>query len=135
MHLAAVMVPLMAADVLPAPPSMMAFITQAAPPPPPPPPPAPPMTAAAPRTVMKVNPAAAPIEAPWQIKPETGLEPEATAGKGVEGGLPDGIQGSIMHSLPEAPPPPPPAPTAPIRISLGIRQPTKIRDVQPLVPG
>ena len=83
---AAVIVPLTAADVLPALPSMMAFIT-AAPPPLPPPPPAPPVAAAASRAVLQVNPAAAPTEAPSEIKPETGLEPEATAGKGVEGGF------------------------------------------------
>jgi protein TonB len=129
---AAVIVPLMAADVLPVPPAMMAFVTPA-PPPPPPPPPAPAAAAAA-RPVMAVNPDVPPVEAPTGVRPETGLEPEAAAGKGVEGGLPDGVQGSILHGLPEAPPPPPPAPTAPIRISTGIRTPTKLRDVPPVYP-
>jgi protein TonB len=125
-----VIAPLMAADVLPAPPSMIAFITGA----PPPAPPAPPVRSVAPRAVFDVNPAAAPTEAPAAITPETGFEPEAAAGTGVEGGLPDGIQGSITHGLSE-PPPPPPAPTAPIRVSVGVRQPAKIRDVQPAYPA
>src|ERR1700704_2326534 len=61
--LALIVIPLMAADVLPTPPSMLAFA--AAPPPPPPPPPP-----AAPKPIVEVNPAAAPIEAPKEIAPE-----------------------------------------------------------------
>ena len=129
---AVVIVPLMAADVLPAPPAMMAFVTPA-PPPPPPPPPAPPV-ASTPRPPLAVNPDAPPGDAPTGVRPETGLEPEATAGEGMEGGLPDGVQGSILHGLPEAPPPPPPAPAAPIRVSQGIRPPAKVRDAAPVYP-
>ena len=129
---AAVIVPLMAADALPMPPSMMAFLAAAAPPPPPPPP-APMASPAGRHTTPAVNPDAPPTEAPVGINPERGLEPEAAAGKGVEGGLPDGVQGSILSGLPEAPPPPS-APTPPIRVSVGIRQPTKIRDAQPIYP-
>src|SRR3984893_19113467 len=66
---AVVIIPLMAADVLPVPPAMMnAFVGAApTPPPPPPPPPAPPH-AAAPKPVMDVKPAAAPGQAPKESK-------------------------------------------------------------------
>jgi protein TonB len=126
------MVPLLAPYALPVPPSMMAFLA-AAEPAPPPPPPTPTTLRARPQTTLTVNPGAPPTEAPVGINPERGLEPEAAAGRGVEGGLPDGVQGSILTGLPEAPPPPP-APMAPIRMSQGIRQPTKIRDAQPGYP-
>src|SRR5579862_6125425 len=67
---AVIIIPLMAADVLPSPPAIMAFVAAPPPPPPPPPPPAP----AAPQTpvkpIVEANPAAAPVEAPREIKPE-----------------------------------------------------------------
>jgi protein TonB len=130
---AAVIVPLVATDVLPATPSMMEFLlaVQA---PPPPPPPAPSSVAPRARPLLTSNPDAAPFEAPTGIKPDSGLEPEPAAGKGVEGGLPDGVAGTGIVALSEPPPPPPPAPTVPIRIHQGIRQPTKVRDAQPIYP-
>jgi len=130
---AAVIVPLMAADALPVPPSMMAFLAAAAPPPPPPPP-SPAASPVRPRTREAVNPDAPPTKAPVGVHPERGIEPEPSAGTGVEGGLPNGVQGSILSGLPETPPPPPPAPIAPMRVSQGIRQPGKIRDAQPIYP-
>jgi protein TonB len=129
---AAVIVPLMAADALPVPRSIVAFIA-AAPPPLPPPPPAPSGVAPRARPLLTSNPDAAPPEAPTGIKPEFGLDPESSAGKGVDGGLPDGVAGSGVVILSE-PPLPPPAPTPPIRLSQGIRQPTKVRDAQPIYP-
>src|SRR6266481_3232907 len=84
---ALVIIPLMAADILPTPPSMMAFVA----PPPPPPPPPPPAQAAAPKPVVEVNPAAAPVEAPSEIKPETGIDTKFENVRGVEGGIPGGI--------------------------------------------
>jgi len=130
---AAVIVPLMAADALPVPRSMTAFLVPA-PPPPPPPPPAPPVARATPRAMLPISPNLAPTEAPSRVNPENGLEPEAATGKGVEGGLPDGVAGSGVVVLNEPPPPPPPVPVAPRRISQGIRQPAKIRDAQPIYP-
>ena len=128
---AIIIIPLMATDVLPTPPSMMAFVA-APPPPPPPPPPAP----AAPQPKMEpgpvTNPNAAPIEAPKEIKPETGLPSVGVPG-GVEGGVPGGVVGGVVGGLPEAPPPPPP-PTAPVRVGGAIRAPTKVRDVKPVYP-
>jgi protein TonB len=131
---AIVIIPLMAADVLPTPPSMMAFV--AAPPPPPPPPP-PPQAAAAPPPKVDVNPAAAPVEAPKEIKPETGIESgvKGVVG-GVEGGVVGGVAGGFVGGLAEAPPPPPPPPpAAPVRVGGNIKTPTKVKDVRPVYPA
>ena len=127
---AIVIIPLMAADILPIPPSMMAFV--AAPPPPPPPPP-PPAAEIAPPPEMDVNPAAAPLEAPEEIAPETGLETDFERQRGVQGGIPGGIIGGVSGGLP--PPPPPPPPPAPIRVGGNIKPPTKTRDVRPRYPS
>ena len=131
---AVIIIPLMATDVLPTPPSMMAFV--GAPPAPPPPPPPPPSAAPPPKTPTPVtNPNAAPIEAPKQIVPETpsvGVS-EGVPG-GVEGGVPGGVMGGVVGGLPEAPPPPPPPPQAPVRVGGAIKQPTKLKNVPPVYP-
>jgi protein TonB len=131
---AVIIIPLMATDVLPTPPSMMAFV--GAPPTPPPPPPPPPSAAPPPKTPQPVaNPNAAPIEAPKQIVPETpsvGVS-EGVPG-GVEGGVPGGVMGGVVGGLPEAPPPPPPPPQAPVRVGGAIKQPTKLKNVPPVYP-
>jgi len=132
---AIIIIPLMATDVLPTPPSMMAFVA-AAPPPPPPPPPPPAPAAAQPKIQPVVaNPNAAPVEAPKEIKPEVSVPSvgEGVPG-GVEGGVPGGVVGGVVGGLPEAPPPPPPAPTQPIRVGGNIKQPTKTKDVKPFYP-
>ena len=115
-----IVIPLLAADVLPTPPSMMAFVS--APPPP---------QAAAPKPVMDVNPSAAPVQAPTDIKPETGrvfAEQVAT----VQGDI-GGVVGGIPGGVPEAPPPPPPPP-APVRVGGAIQPPKKVRDQAPTYP-
>ena len=91
---AVIIIPLMAADVLPSPPNMMnAFVAA------PPPTAATAATAAAgcgagaPKPQMDVNPAAAPVEAPSEIKPETGIEQGVKAVGGVEGGVVGGVTG------------------------------------------
>jgi protein TonB len=131
---AVIIIPLMATDMLPTPPSMMAFV--GAPPTPPPPPPPPPSAAPPPKTPQPVaNPNAAPIEAPKQIVPETpsvGIS-EGVPG-GVEGGVPGGVMGGVVGGLPEAPPPPPPPPQAPVRVGGAIKQPTKLKNVPPVYP-
>ena len=113
---AIVIIPLMAADILPTPPSMMAF--GAAPPPP-----------------VEVNPTAAPVEAPSEIKPETGIEAgfEGQVG-GVDGGLAGGVVGGITGGIPEPPPPPPPPPTQPVRVGGNIKPPQKLKHVNPVYP-
>jgi protein TonB len=132
---AVIIIPLMATDVLPTPPSMMAFVGAPPPPPPPPPPPAP--AAAQPKVqpVQVTNPNAAPIEAPKEIIPEapsTGIG-EGVPG-GVEGGVPGGVVGGVVGGLPEAPPPPPPPPQAPVRVGGNIKAPTNIKRVNPVYP-
>ena len=131
---AVIIIPLMATDVLPTPPYLLAFV--GAPPTPPPPPPPPPSAAPPPKTPTPVaNPNAAPIEAPKQIIPETpsvGVS-EGVPG-GVEGGVPGGVMGGVVGGLPEAPPPPPPPPQAPVRVGGAIKQPTKLKNVPPVYP-
>ncbi len=132
---AVIIIPLMATDVLPTPPTMMAFVGTPPPPPPPPPPPAP--AAAQPKVAPQpvTNPNAAPVEAPKEIVPEA---PPPTIGVaegvpgGVEGGVPGGVVGGVVGGLPSAPPPPPPA--APVRVGGNIKPPTKTRDVRPVYP-
>ena len=126
----AIIIPLMAADILPTPPSMMAFVSAAPPPPPPPPPP--PQAAPPPKVEVQVNPGAAPIEAPSEIRAETGLDAQfekASVVGGVEGGLISGIVGGL-----EPPPPPPPPPVAPVRVGGNIKPPTQIKRVNPVYP-
>ena len=123
---AVVIIPLLAADILPTPPSMMAFV--AAPPP---------QVAQAPQPKVDVNPSAAPVEAPSDIKPETGLEQNRAAATGVEGGVVGGVTGGIVGGLDAAPPPPPPPPPppAPVRVGGNIKPPTKTKDVRPTYPA
>jgi len=132
---AVIIAPLMAADVLPVPPAMMAFIA-ASPAPPPPPPPPPPAQAAAPKALVDMT-RAVPVEAPSGIKPDSGLviAPDASLPGAVEGGVPDGVAGSGLILLPEPPPPPPPTPRAPVRPGGDLRPPTRIKDVQPVYPA
>ena len=131
---AIIIIPLMATDVLPTPPSMMAFVASAPPPPPPPPPPPAPAVAQPKVQPVVSNPNAAPIEAPKEIKPEVSVPSvgEGVPG-GVEGGVPGGVVGGVVGGLPEAPPPPPP-PTAPVRVGGNIKQPNKTKDVKPVYP-
>jgi len=132
---AVIIIPLMATDVLPTPPSMMAFVASAPPPPPPPPPPPAPAVAQPKVVPVTPNPNAAPIEAPKEIKPEV-APPSVGVGVagGVEGGIPGGVVGGVVGGLPEAPPPPPPPPTAPVRVGGNIKTPSKTRDVKPVYP-
>jgi len=52
---------------------------------------------------------------------------------GVEGGVPGGVVGGVVGGLPEAPPPPPP-PQAPVRVGGAIKQPSKVKNVNPVYP-
>jgi protein TonB len=54
---------------------------------------------------------------------------------GVEGGIAGGVSGGIVGGLPEAPPPPPPPPQAPVRVGGQIKQPTRIKNVNPVYPA
>lgn len=131
---ALVIVPLMATGVLPAPHHILPEFVQVAPAVPPEPPPV--RTApAAPRTVLTTNPDAAPLEAPAGVRDEPGIVEPDPAVAGVTGGMPEGVAGSILSGLPDAPPPPPvPAPVAPIRVSQ-MRAPAKVHHVSPVYPA
>jgi protein TonB len=80
---------------------------------------------------MEVNPSAAPVEAPNEIKAETGfVEQERVAT--VTGDI-GGVVGGIPGGVPEAPPPPPPPP-APVRVGGNIQAPKKVKDQNPVYP-
>jgi protein TonB len=51
---------------------------------------------------------------------------------GVEGGVPGGVVGGVIGGLPEAPPPPPPARI--LRAGVDIREPRRIKRVDPVYP-
>jgi protein TonB len=134
-----VVVPILAADQLPAPASAVrAFFVEpmAAPaPPPPPPPPAPrPVNApkVVPRPVVDDTRFVAPVEVPQEIKPEEGLDLGVEGGMpgGVEGGVPGGVVGGVVGGLPDAPPPPQQA----VRVGGQIKEPKKLKNVAPVYP-
>ena len=145
---------LYATDTLPTPKDTMAFFVTAAPPPPPPAPPAPvpAATKTVPPKARSVSPpkpvpqssrvvAAAPIEAPAAITPETGFEGIASSDvmqqAGFEYGVPGGLAGGIVGGLASAAPPPPPpmpAPRAPVRVGGEITAPRVLHRVDPVYP-
>jgi periplasmic protein TonB len=135
---AVVIVPLMATNVLPAPASGAVSFIVAQPMPPNPPPPAPP--AAAPKIA---NAEPYPIEEPPPIVPEDPTPP-APAGDAVVGSIDLGPSASPGFGPgigvgKDVEPPPAPAPVPaplqkPLRVSDGVRAPTKIRHVAPIYP-
>ena len=134
---AIVLTPLVANDVLPEPRRASEFITVTPllPPPPPPPP-----RRNARHDTPRVDPGAAPIEAPDVIAPEPEIEPFETDGPGDEHGVPHGVPGSLPTSSiigEPLPPPPPPSkpPTKPMRVGGVISAPQKIRHVAPIYPA
>jgi len=132
-----VVVALTAGDMLPSPPVVLAFVAPViSAPPPPPPPPAPPVAAAPRPTTTSTNPAAAPVAAPVDVKPESGLQPPAPAGApgGVEGGIPGGAVGAGPVTAPEPPAPSPSAQAGPLRVGGNVKAPLKTKDVRPVYP-
>ena len=120
--------PLMATGVLPGPGSMLVFTAPA--PPPSPPPPVQPTEQVAPRLETPVvNPDVVPLRAPETIAPEP---PPRTLVRqaGVSGGIPSGLSTS---GLALAQPPVQPAPAF-VRPGGNIKEPRKIRTVQPAYP-
>jgi TonB family protein len=125
---------LIATRELPAVPDVLAFVAElpaAAPPPPPPPP----RVAQAVPQAARVNPAAAPLEAPTAIAPEPVGAPMNDIA-GVEGGVVGGVVGGIP-ALAEAPPPPPPPPVShePVRIGGQVSAPALVKRVEPVYPA
>lgn len=130
-----------ASSQLPEVPSIMAFV--ASPPPPPPPAPPPPAPAVAhaegPRPVTLAEAAAAPTEAPSEIRPEGDVPLAAVGGVegGIVGGVAGGVVGGVVGSIAGAtvPPPPPPAPApVPVRVGGQIQAPSLISHVEPKYP-
>ena len=86
---------------------------------------------AAPRPVPK-DAFTVPVEVPEHVVPEEGIDlgVEGGASGGVEGGVPGGVVGGIVGGLPEAPPPP----VQPLRVGDVVKEPRKLKDVQPVYP-
>jgi protein TonB len=132
--LSAVLVgPLLLSDSLPAPVSrLQVFFAPPLAVPPPPPPAAPRAPSASPRRLASApRPVlAAPVEIPERVLPGEILDPGAADGVpgGVEGGVPGGVVGAVVAGLPEAPPP------QPVRVGGQIREPAKLRHVDPAYP-
>jgi protein TonB len=137
--LAVVVVPLLAPEPLPEPSGgIHAFLVgppALAAPPPPPPPPAP-GTAVARRTTPSPEAASnrllAPVEVPESIAEEQGLDLGFEGGVpgGVEGGVPGGVVGGVIGGLPEGPPPE----VRPVRVGSQVKEPLKLRHVDPVYP-
>ncbi len=137
--LVVVIVPLMTAETLPEPTSVVkAFFVepQAAPPPPPPPPPPAPKAQVQPRSAPTPVPVeqdniTAPVVTPDEVRPDEGIDLGVEGGVpgGVEGGVPGGVVGGIVGGMPEAPPPP-----AAVRVGGQIKEPKKLKNVAPTYP-
>jgi protein TonB len=138
--LAVLGLPLLRSDDLPSPVAVTrAFFVQPAlaPPQPPPPPPAP-RAKLVPRskTPPVVSPGqtfTAPVRIPDQVKPEEIVEAVPVAGEagGVEGGVAGGVVGGVIGGLPQSRPP---APPARLRAGIDVKEPTKVKNVDPVYP-
>ena len=135
---AVVLIPLLREEPLPPPAaSGRAFFAeplQAAPPPPPPA--APPPAARARATPAEPKPApsfSAPVEVPSDVRPEEAVNVGQAQGQpgGVEGGVPGGLVGAVLDKPPEATPPPE---RRPARVGINVKEPAKIRHVDPVYP-
>jgi protein TonB len=131
---AALVIPLMAADVLPAPQDVIVLI-QAVPVPEPPPAPLP-LRAAAAMAQAVADRRLAPVSAPLTVGQETGIAIPPDVGLSdlvhASGTVPGGIEGGVGGWFDRAPVPPPV--TAPVRPGGTIRPPEKIVDIKPVYP-
>jgi TonB family protein len=133
---ALIVIPLLAVDALPVPPTALSFIAAegAAPLPP----------AAPPRTISNAHPVAAGTRsgaAPLDAPPDVGPEPTVPSGPRLPGmiengggTIPNGV--FIEAALPPSPPAAaPPAVASPVRVGGTIRPPAKIKDVPLTYPA
>jgi protein TonB len=135
---AALVVPLLREQPLPALASAArAFLVEPAVVAPPPPPPAPPPPAAArgrprPAETRHAPSFVAPAVLPEQVKPEAVDvgQPQGQPG-GVEGGVPGGLVGAKIEKPPEATPPPE---RRPQRVGINVKEPAKLVHVNPVYP-
>jgi periplasmic protein TonB len=132
-------VPVLSQEPLPepAPLTVQAFLVEPALAPAPPPPP-PPAAAArtAPRTLAAPTPSTvllAPVVVPAEVAPEEAMDLGIEGGMpgGVEGGVPGGVVGGVVGGLGESP-----APSVPrvVRVGGEVKEPTKLRNVNPAYP-
>jgi protein TonB len=133
----AIMVPLLAPGVLPVPAAtLIAWVRPLAADVPLPPAPTPPPSPS-PRNrgpVPDPDSAAAPIEAPPAIAPESAVRFTV-----VPIGVVEGVDGTLSDQLgkrvePVALPPPPAAPVEPLHVGGKVKPPKKINDAQPIYP-
>lgn len=127
---AVLIVPILAADVVPLPRSIDVFFAPPIIPAPPPPRAVRPVAERLPQT----NPSAAPVEAPDRIAPESGLDP--SLGSDLGDSMPGVVEGLFTGSdFVAPPPPPPPPPRVPVPVGGQIGAPQKVRDVSPVYPA
>jgi protein TonB len=126
----AIVVPLVAPDVLPMPRTILAVFAAPAPPALPPPP----LPRPAAQRLVSTDAAAAPIEAPTTIAPETSVVPDRELVGAVENGSGHGLVpvGAVEHVV--APSVPQSIPPAPVHTGGDVRPPAKIKDVRPVYP-
>lgn len=126
---AAIMVPVMASDVVM--PPRYAMITFRAAPPLPPPLPPPGNT---PRTVAPAGQPSIPVVAPNGIAKEEPVQATPAVGDfaDVNAGI---VDGGVTSGLIAAPPPVPAVEQAPVRSGVDIRPPAKVRDAAPAYPA
>jgi periplasmic protein TonB len=133
-------VPVLSQEPLPepAPLTVRAFLVEPtlAPAPPPPPPPAARALQTTPRALPTPPPSnvlQAPIEVPTEVKPQEGIDLGVDGGVpgGVEGGVAGGVIGGVVGGLGDSP-----APSTPrvVRVGGEVKEPTKLRNVNPAYP-
>ena len=125
----ALIVPVLASDLVPNPASVLAFIAV----PPASPPPEPSQVADA-RPAVAVRPEAAPIEAPSVVVLDPAPAPPRAYSLAQGARVPGGIPGSAVGSSPVELAAPPAVPDAPIRPGGDVAPPEKIKDVRPVYP-
>jgi len=130
---AVVVIPLLGHDILPAPAAgvRVFFAEPLSIPAPPPPPAAAPIAARAPKPLPPSPRLTAPVEVPERVVPEEAAESLVPAGEpgGVAGGVPGGVVGAIVDALPE-----PAAPPRVVHVGGSVREPTKVKHVNPVYP-
>lgn len=130
--------PLLLAERLPATDVRAFFVEPMTVPAPPPPPPALPRGGAAgrvaPRVVTHADGLVPPIEVPTVLPPEDTIDMGSLVGdpNGVEGGVPNGVVGTIVADQTSAPPKAPAV--AAVRIGGVVHEPKKVVHVAPLYP-
>jgi protein TonB len=134
---ALVAVPVLTSDTLPDPATstVSAFLVEPLAPPPPPPPPARPAAAhlEPSRETPKTLTLTSLVDLPGHVAaPETADDLGLDRGEpgGVEGGAPGGVVGGVVGGLPDAPPPP----LQPVRVGGSIKEPKKLKHVEPVYP-